>query len=182
MPANLERFQQCGDLHFITFSCFHRLPYFAPAYAMETFERSLETMRRKYAFFVLGYVIMPEHVHLLVTEPRAGSVAKALQAVKISVSAQLPQSPFWQRRYYDFNVFSEKKRVEKLRYIHRNPVHRGLVLAPEDWKWSSFNHHATGRVGVIEIESRWTAARREGLVLPHLRTEKPFGDMGHPHS
>jgi len=78
-----------------------------------------------------------------------------------------PNAPFWQRRYYDFNVWSYRKEVEKLRYLHRNPVRRGLVERPEDWEWSSFRHHATGEEGVVEIESRWTARKREraGQVL-----------------
>ena len=76
---------------------------------------------------------------------------------------QRHEKPFWQRRYYDFNVHSEKKRVEKLRYMHRNPVVRGLVTHPEDWKWSSFRHYATGMRGTVEIESFWTAAARGGL-------------------
>jgi len=75
------------------------------------------------------------------------------------------QRPFWQARYYDFNVWSEKKRVEKLRYIHRNPVTRGLVKKPEDYPWSSFRHYATGNAGAVEIESQWTAFRR-GNQLP----------------
>ncbi len=68
---------------------------------------------------------------------------------------------FWLARYYDFNVFTEEKRVEKLRYLHRNPVTRGLVDQPEDWRWSSFRHYAFGEEGRIEIESEWTAARKE---------------------
>jgi hypothetical protein len=72
---------------------------------------------------------------------------------------------FWQARYYDFNVWSEKKRIEKLRYIHRNPVRRGLVEKPEDWKWSSFRHYPTGADGVVEIESEWTAHKRERMGL-----------------
>ena len=73
---------------------------------------------------------------------------------------------FWQARYYDFNVWSEKKRVEKLRYRHRNPVTRGLVERPEDWAWSSFRHYLTGEEGVVEIESQWTARRRENMGMP----------------
>jgi putative transposase len=107
--------------------------------------------------------VMPEHVHLLVSEPMHGTLARALQALKLSVSVQSRERPFWQRRYYDFNVHSERKRVEKLRYMHRNPVVRGLCAAPEDWKWSSFRHYATGLEGTVEIESFWTAARRCGL-------------------
>ena len=66
---------------------------------------------------------------------------------------------FWQARYYDFDVWSERRFVEKLRYIHRNPVERGLVKRPEDWLWSSFRHYITGADGVVEIESQWTAQR-----------------------
>jgi len=74
---------------------------------------------------------------------------------------------FWQARYYDFNVWSERKFIEKLRYIHRNPVKRGLVTRPEDWPWSSFLHYATGQAGVVEVESQWTARLREraGIFL-----------------
>jgi len=68
---------------------------------------------------------------------------------------------FWQARYYDFNVWTEAKRIEKLRYIHRNPVVRGLVTSPELWAWSSFRHYASGFDGVVEIESQWTARKRE---------------------
>jgi putative transposase len=117
----------------------------------------------RYGFFVTGYVIMPEHVHLLVSEPPNGTLARALQALKLSVAVQSRERPFWQRRYYDFNVHSEQKRVEKLRYMHRNPVVRGLVAKPEDWKWSSFRHYANGLEGTVEIESFWTAARSSGL-------------------
>ncbi len=115
----------------------------------------------RYRFCVIGYVAMPEHVHMLVSEPAIGSLAKAILALKLSVSKLSNQRPFWQARYYDFNVFTTHKHVEKLRYIHRNPVKRGLVTKPEDWRWSSFRHYATGMRGAVEIESFWTAALRE---------------------
>jgi putative transposase len=73
-----------------------------------------------------------------VSEPRGVLLAMALKALKISVAVQRRERPFWQARYYDFNVFTDRKRVEKLRYLHRNPVTRGLVDQPADWKWSSF--------------------------------------------
>jgi putative transposase len=62
---------------------------------------------------------------------------------------------FWQRRYYDFNVFSEEKRIERLRYMHRNPVVRGLVASPDQWRWSSFNQYASGARGTIRITLPW---------------------------
>ena len=75
----------------------------------------------------------------------------------------------WQKRFYDFNVWTEHKRIEKLRYIHRNPVRRGLVSSPEQWPWSSFRHYVSGIEGVVEIESQWTARKREQLgVTPRV--------------
>jgi hypothetical protein len=80
------------------------------------------------------------------------------------------EDPFWQPRYYDFNVWGEGMFVEKLRYIHRNPVERGLVAKPEDWEWSSFRHYMSGERGTVEIESHWTARRRERAgIFPTLR-------------
>ena len=68
----------------MTFSCYHRLAYFGSTSARELFERSLETIRKRYSLFVTGYVVMPEHVHLLVSEPLIETLAKALQALKLS--------------------------------------------------------------------------------------------------
>jgi putative transposase len=166
MPWGLKRFQQARCLHFITFSCYHRDPLLAEPRARDVFEQTLERSRLWYGFYISGYVVMPEHVHLLISEPERSRLSVALQMLKQNVARQLrpPEgNPFWQPRYYDFNVWSEDKVVEKLRYIHRNPVRRGLVERPEDWAWSSFRHYATGIEGVIEIESQWTARKRERM-------------------
>ena len=131
-------------------------------------------MRRSYGFVVAGYVLMPKHVHLLVGEPLVSSLSVALQVLKQNISRQLKQqgdARFWQRRYYDFNVHSEFKRLQKLSYMHRNPERRVLVTKPEDWPWSSYVHYATGGMGSVEIESEWTARGREAntmLVSGHL--------------
>lgn len=161
MTQWLKRYQFTGDLHFVTFSCYRRNPHLASVAARSRFEAALEHTRAKHRFLVIGYVVMPEHVHLLVGEPEKAALATALHALKLSVSKLSPQRPFRQSRYYDFNVFSGRKQVEKLRYIHRNPVKRGLVKEPMDWAWSSFRHYATGERGVVEIESFWAAELRE---------------------
>ena len=96
--------------------------------------------------------------------PRIASLSVAIQVLKQQTSKKLNkcgETQFWQRRYYDFNVWSERKTREKLGYMHRNPVRRGLVAEPEDWPWSSFRHYATGTAGTVEIESDWTARKRE---------------------
>ena len=70
-------------------------------------------------------------------------------------------------RFYDFVVRSEKKKIEKLRYIHRNPVKRGLVSSPELWRWSSFRFYRFGEPGPVFIDQ---AARAEMKVRPVSQT------------
>jgi putative transposase len=161
MTQGLKRYQYEGDLHFVTFSCYQLRAYLDSPPSRSLFEETLERMRVRYRFCVIGYVVMPEHVHLLVSEPANAPLSKALHALKLSMAKRSSQRPFWQARYYDFNVFTSRKHVEKLRYIHRNPVMRGLVEQPQDWQWSSFRHYATGERGTVEIESFWTVALRE---------------------
>ena len=169
MPIGLKRYQQTGDFHFITFSCYQRLPYLASPLAKQTFEEILETLRERHGFYITGYVLMPEHVHLLISEPKQIPLASILRVLKGETSKRLKgtRDQFWQRRYYDFNVFTEDKRVEKLMYMHRNPVVRGLVKNPEDYPWSSFHHWSTGELSRVEIESQWTARRRELTQQSH---------------
>ena len=175
MPWGLKRFQEARCLHFLRFSCYRRAPRLGTASARDIFERTLESARLWYGFYVAGYVVMPEHVHLLITEPERAKLSLALQMLKQNVARQLREpegGSFWQARYYDFNVWTEAKRIEKLRYIHRNPVVRGLVASPELWAWSSFRHCASGFEGVVEIESQWTARKRELLGrTPQLRAQ-----------
>jgi len=173
MPWGLKRYQQTGDIHFVTFSCYHREALLGNPQARDTFVVTLERVRRWYGFYVTGFVVMPEHVHLLLSEPERSNLAVALQMLKQIVSQELSEhatNPFWQPRYYDFNIYREQKLIEKLDYVHHNPVQRGLVTRPEDWTWSSARHYATGAECGVEIESHWTARRREQLcVYPVVR-------------
>jgi putative transposase len=169
MPRGLVRHEHTGNFHFVTFSCFHRLQCLGTPAARDLFEEALERTRWRYRFVIAGYVAMPEHVLLLIGEPLEGTVSGVIHALKLSVSMRRTERPFWQARYYDFNMHNEEKRVEKLRYIHRNPVVRHLVAKPEDWPWSSFRHYVTGLAGTVEIESEWTAFRRRNQLPDHLR-------------
>jgi putative transposase len=180
MPTGLKRYHQSGQSHFVTFSCYHRQPKFVDATIYGLFPVCLENMRRLFAMRIYGYVVMPEHVHLLVSEPKQGTLADAIHYLKLSfaklirsrataqVSVQKQDanlghqsSSFWQKRYHDRNLRDVQEFTVKLRYLHRNPVKRGLVKEPGDWKWSSFRHYAFREMGVVEIESEWTARDRE---------------------
>lgn len=185
MPWGLKRFQNTGDLHFITFSCYHREPLLASPETRRVFETTFESVRRWYGFFVTGYVVMPEHVHFLVNEPERASLAVAIQMLKQNTATELrwvpcPRPsrlidsarpwPFWQLRYYDFNVWSKQKIEEKVEYMHFNPVKRELVSSPEDWEWSSARHYQSGVEGVVEIESWWTNRKREASgIFPTVK-------------
>lgn len=137
----------------------------------------LEKVRRRYRFAVVGYVVMPEHIHLLLSEAERGNPSKVMQAIKQGFARRLlrklraacderqaslwnialDDGHVWQARFYDFVVFTEKKRVEKLRYMHRNPVKRGLVLQPFQWPWSSYRHYADGERGVVLLNEEQKA-------------------------
>ncbi len=164
MPSGLRRFQQSGQSHFLTFSCYRRQAKLSSPDAYDLFVQCLEDMRRRFVMCVYGYVVMPEHVHLLVNEPQDASLADAIHFLKLSFAKRLrgrkratESSSFWQKRYYDRNVRDAQEFTVKLRYLHRNPVERGLVKEPGAWKWSSFRHHALREIGIVEIESAWTA-------------------------
>ena len=177
MPWGLTRFQHSGQSHFVTFCCYHRRPLFTADTNRRIFESALERVRRSFRLQVYRYVVMPEHVHLLLGEPQHHTLADALKSLKQGVSRRLigDADHFWQKRYYDFNIRNHPQFVEKLSYIHRNPVKRGLCERSEDWEWSSFRHYETGCEGRVEIESEWTARKREraagrlcpAVELPH---------------
>jgi putative transposase len=173
VTRGLKRFHESKEPHFITFSCDHRQPLLTSPEAKNIFVAALERVRRAYVLRVFGYVVMPEHVHLLLSEPQRDTLAGAIKSLKQGVSRRLIGNGehFWQRRYYDLNIRDHHQLVEKLRYIHRNPVKRGLCDAPEDWEWSSFRHYPTGLEGRVEIESEWTARKREraaGRLRPSI--------------
>jgi putative transposase len=173
MPAGLHRTYGAHHLHFITCSCYRRLPFLGAGRSRDRFLAILEDTRQRYRFVVVGYVVMPEHFHLLIAEPEVGTPSTVMQVLKQrSAHALLPKRrrrdsrqrglfpdevrrAFWQARFYDFNVWTTKKRVEKLRYMHRNPVTRGLVESPEQWRWSSHRFYLLGESGVVRINEGW---------------------------
>ena len=180
MPRRLHRYYGAGYLHFITTSCYQRRPLLGCARNRNLFQGVLEQVRRQYNFMVVGYVVMPEHVHLLVSDPERGNASVVMQAPKQGFarrllrrwrvrgnpqqgsffSLALEEGHVWQRWFYDFVVWKERKRVQKLRYMHRNPVVRGLVLKPEQWRWSSYRHYAYGEVGPVLINEEQKAELR----------------------
>ena len=89
MPKNLKRYYGRGDLHFVTFSCYRRLPLLRTIRARNVFVKTLGAIRDRYKFLLVGYVVMPEHVHLMMSEPQKGDPSKVLQVLKQRVSRSL---------------------------------------------------------------------------------------------
>jgi putative transposase len=174
MPKGLHRRYGLRHLHFITCSCYRRLPLFASTHARDLFVKILGEVRDCYGFALAGYVVMPNHIHLLIGEPTTGTPSTVMQVLKQRVSRRLRSKPrknsscqelrlpfrqandslpqFWQPRFYDFNVWSQTKFVEKLHYMHMNPIKGKLVTHPKDWPWSSFSFYAKREAGLVRID------------------------------
>jgi putative transposase len=158
MAHRLIRHYGHGHLQFNTFTCYRRLPLLCSVRAKTDFVQMLGEVRDRFGFSLVGYVVMPEHIHLLISGPAKGTPSTVVQVLKQRVSRRLRRKErtpaaqlrltfarsegalprFRQRRFYDFNVWSLKKRVGKLHYMHMNPLKRKLVDHPKDWPWSSF--------------------------------------------
>jgi REP-associated tyrosine transposase len=194
MRNPLRRHYGQGDLHFVTFSCYRRRPYLGTRRARDRFLKILDEVRIRHKFRIVGYVVMPEHVHLLVSEPVRGNPSKFLQVLKQKVSRELRKrsrklatgqlplrfpeddadaAAFWQRRFYDFNVWSAKKVREKLGYMHANPVVRGLVKHPKDWPWSSWSFYAKGEEGLLRIDGIGEESRNTEAGADSRKSQNP---------
>ena len=84
MPRGLYRLHHSGSAHFITFTCYHRYAYLSDPLVRDLFVQALERSRKLYGMLVYGFVVTPEHVHLLISATERGTVANALQSLKIS--------------------------------------------------------------------------------------------------
>jgi putative transposase len=142
------------------------LPKFTTDIERAGFCAALEEIRVRWEFRVVGYVVMPDHVHLLVSEPEESRLSVALQMLKQTVSRRLgmKDEPFWVPRYYDFNVYSAEKIGEKLDYIHFNPVKRGFVYEAIDWRWSSARFYAGLGMGPVLLEPSVRLAFPDSVV------------------
>ncbi len=189
MPKHLKRLVGQGDLHFITFCCYQRRRFLDTARARNIAAQVLRQVRARYHFALIGYVFMPDHVHLLMGEPLAAPPATILQVFKQRVSRRLRarkrgvstqlrlrfddgdyrERRFWQRRYFDFNVYSRAKVIEKLHYMHANPVKEKMVTHPGDWPWSSWCYYY-GRDALMAMDA-WDAPSVKAAVAARKKAE-----------
>ena len=161
--TKLKHFDNDPTIRFITFSCCRRQPYLNLINAREILIDQIDSARNKNFFKLLGYVIMPEHVHLVIyplPNTRVGYLIggiKSHMAKKYFISANIGSGDiprvFWQKRCYDHNCRTVSSVREKINYCHDNPVKRGLVDSPGDWRWSSYNWYCGKRDVPLWIDS-----------------------------
>ena len=183
MPSRLRRHDESGHLHFLTVSTFRRLQFFRHRSVRDAFVGAMRTVRETSPIRWIGYVVMPEHVHVLVLPQAFGSkrvlpISKVLHDLKglsgkagkealraywrrnhtLGSSAMdawatgQGDKRFWKPRGYDFNVVDERKVLEKLDYMHRNPIRRGLVNRAEQWLWSSYRFYELADESMIGMD------------------------------
>jgi putative transposase len=119
MRVRLKRYYGHGDLHFITFSCYRREPRLAAPAARDCFPSIFEQVRQKYDFVIAGYVVMPEHDHLLISEPASGDPSLVMQVLKQRTSRILSGEALrlWQLR------FSRFQRIQRTQVERKTPLH-----------------------------------------------------------
>jgi putative transposase len=163
VPWSLKRYYGTSNLHFITVSCYRRIRYLGTRRRRTLQLDLLEQTRQRYRFVVVGPETgTPSTVMQVLKQRFAKSVLPARRRYWPDTQRQLwndDDEPrhIWQARFYDFNVWSKMKRIEQLRYMHENPVRRGLVLEAGQWAWSSFRDYAYDEPGRVRL-NQWPAA------------------------
>ena len=179
-PPHRKRIRHSNDpghAHFLTFSCYRCQPFLARDRTRNWLIDSIRQSLIRHNFALWAYVIMPEHVHLLIWPMRDDyDISSFLKSAKESVAKRavayvrkmapdflpkmLDRQPsgrkcyrFWQRGPgYDRNLWSPEHIWDKIDYIHGNPVQRGLCQRPEDWIWSSAADYLGVRLGLLPLD------------------------------
>ncbi len=180
MPAP-RHYYPGNHLHYLTASTYRRARLFDSERLRRNFVKTLAELRASLHFRIIGYVLMPEHFHLLIWPSGQANPSQVIQSLKeltakfilknLQENRQFPwcrtmldrltlppsvqrHGPYrvWQRRFYDMNIWSEKKRVEKLNYMHGNPTKRRLVTEPGDWLWSSWRFYQLEDASILAMD------------------------------
>jgi putative transposase len=169
---NLHRFEASGGTRFLTFSCNHRWQLFKNDTIKDAFAQHLENLRQQKAFRLCAWVVMPEHVHLLLNPAPTSTGRRVVTQIKASFARRviarwielkapiLPKLIDGKGKYHfwlpggghDRNIFSADEYKEKFNYIHDNPVRRGLVAKQSEWPWSSARWYACMKDGIVRLD------------------------------
>ncbi|NJN96148.1 MAG: transposase [Anaerolineales bacterium] len=176
----LARYNIEGHIYYITTVVYNRLPIFTrPSFIIPLID-SLNFYRYKQTFKVLGYVIMPDHIHLIMWPFGEAVVSDVMRDFKKFTSTRIirqaeverladwltafeqageqtgrSDNKVWQDSYWDENVYTERFLRQKLNYVHRNPLRAGLVERVVDYPYSSYRNYELGEKWMIEIDRGW---------------------------
>jgi putative transposase len=168
-----KRYEIAQQPRFLTFSCYQRLPLFDNDAIRNAFVDQLALSRKRLGFKLIAWVVMPDHVHLIVVpDPPRLTISMLLSDLKRPFAARILErwrelnAPilhrildakgchhFWQAGGgYDRNLYTLEELLEKIEYCHANPFVRGLVEATCQWRWSSARWYAGMRDGSLAID------------------------------
>ncbi len=163
MPK-LCHYDDLGTARFITFSCYRRHKYLSDENSILILLDQLRKLRFDCAINILGYVIMPDHVHLvlyptnvtklgvLIGQLKGRSAHAIIGSRKDIYKRSNGQPAVWQRRCFDHNCRTPEIVIEKIQYCHNNPVKKGLVDTPDEWPWSSYGWYNGDKNALLEID------------------------------
>ncbi|MBZ5538815.1 MAG: transposase [Acidobacteriia bacterium] len=180
--AKLRRFFEGRNIHYITCSTYRQTPVFDSDRFKLLFVDTLRALRLELQFKLIGYVLMPEHFHMMIWPSATVNPSRVMKSLKertaLGILDQLDQNQqstwcrkilsrcilpptfhgherrrVWLPRSHDINIYTEKKRLEKLNYMHANPVKRGLVKTPGDWPWSSWRFYYLGDDSLLTMDN-----------------------------
>lgn len=163
------------DARFLTFSCYNRLPLLGNARIRDQFVEAIVAARRDQPFQLIAWVVMPEHVHMMILPSPGHPVSRVMSALKRPfaevvvgrwrelkagvlhrITGEGGRARFWQPGGgFDRNVRDEAELFREIAYIHENPVERGLAKKATDWAWSSARWYAGRRDGTVGVDRPW---------------------------
>jgi putative transposase len=163
--THLRHYDNLNTARFITFSCYQRIRYLLRQTNMEALADAIRLMQSQEHVRLLGYVFMPDHVHLVVLPPSQYEMGRAIGRIKSRSARSMTPPPghqqvyrpdgtrgVWQYRGYDHNCRTPETVLEKINYCHMNPVKQGLVDSPEMWEWSSHNWYKGRRDVPLDMD------------------------------
>jgi len=172
--VRLRHYDDIGTARFVTVACHRRLHLLTHGRDITDVLEEIESARRRYGFLILGYVVMPNHFHVVLLPKRPIKAGRVIGEIKSKSARKIlsrwrtadvrdlrrlqvirdgkPRVVFWLRRCYDHNCRTLEDVREKIEYCHMNPVRGGLVVHPGQWRWSSFGWYCGSDKGPISVD------------------------------
>jgi len=157
--ARAKHYSEANTIHHVTTRTLGRKPYLARPADKHLVLNALDFYRRRGDFALYGFIVMDNHLHLVIQPKNGLGLARITDNLKTWTSRRNSAKPqasrLWERRYDDNAIRSEEEMLAVLDYIHGNPVRAGMVKAPEDCLWSSIHNYLGDGKALIEVDTCW---------------------------